>query len=75
MSPTAPSITSESAMSGQRECPSCASMVSDDEERCLICGYEFPTIARGRNWRGWVAIVLLLIFVYPLIRFIINLLR
>jgi hypothetical protein len=48
-------------------------MVPDDEERCFICGYEFPTISRGRNWRAWVAIGLLIIFLYPLIRFIIGL--
>lgn len=60
-------------MAGKRECPSCASMVPDDEERCFICGYEFPTISRGRNWRAWVALVLLILFLYPLIRFLIRL--
>lgn len=60
-------------MSNTRECPSCASMVPDDEERCTICGYEFSSIARGRNWRGWVAVALLVVFLYPLIRFLIGL--
>lgn len=60
-------------MTGKRECPSCASMVPDDDESCIICGYEFSTISRGRNWRAWVAIGLLAVFLYPLIRFIISL--
>ena len=48
-------------------------MVPDDEEHCFICGYEFPTISRGRNWRAWVAVILLILFLYPLIRFLLSL--
>jgi hypothetical protein len=50
-------------------------MVSDDETRCIICGYEFPERPSQRNWRTWVAIGLLIVFLYPLLRFILRLVR
>lgn len=62
-------------MPDTRECPSCASMVPDDANRCFICGYEFSEDRPRRNWRAWVAVGLLIVFLYPLVRFLIQLLK
>ena len=56
-----------------RECPSCASEVPSGEDICPICNYEFAGSATRRNWRAWVAVVLLIIFLYPLVRLIMRL--
>ena len=42
---------------GTRECPGCAVEVAANENRCPICGYEFP--GRGPLHRNLVWIVLL----------------
>jgi hypothetical protein len=49
---------------GTRECPSCATDVPANNNRCPICGYEFlqPTTAR-RNLKLWGALVMLALFV------------
>jgi len=47
---------------GGRECPSCATEVSANHNRCPICGYEFPVMPRARKATVWlVAFVLLVI--------------
>lgn len=35
---------------GMRECPSCATPVEANQNRCPICGYDFPQ--RSRASRG-----------------------
>ncbi|MBI5868411.1 MAG: zinc ribbon domain-containing protein [candidate division Zixibacteria bacterium] len=62
-------------MSAKRECPSCASEIPADMDRCFICGYEFAGKAGRRNWRLWVALLLLLIFLLPFIRMLVRALR
>lgn len=48
-----------------KECPGCAVAVEEHLERCPICGYEFPVAGRRRKWA---AIVLLIVFSYPLLQ-------
>ncbi len=53
---------------GTRECPGCAVEVPANENRCPICGYEFP--ARGRMHRHlwWLALLALALLLLPLLR-------
>lgn len=48
---------------GLRECPSCATEVAANHNRCPICGYEFPNASpaqrRMRLWGGWLMLVIL----------------
>lgn len=47
---------------GLRECPSCATEVPANHNRCPICGYEFPVMPAARRTTVWlVALVLLVI--------------
>ena len=48
---------------GTRECPSCATEVPANNNRCPICGYVFlqPTPTQ-RNLRLWGAILMLALF-------------
>ncbi|NLB65880.1 MAG: DUF2116 family Zn-ribbon domain-containing protein [Lentisphaerae bacterium] len=50
-----------------RECPSCGLDVPSNENRCPICGYEFPT--RGAMHRNlwWIALIILLVLLLPLL--------
>jgi RNA polymerase subunit RPABC4/transcription elongation factor Spt4 len=59
--------------SGKRECPNCAVEVPKHGERCPICGYEFPQSKSG--FPKWVAIILILLFLIPLIHFLIHLFK
>jgi len=62
-------------MAGKRECPSCASEMPDRMDRCFICGYEFAGPAPRRSWRIWVALLFLIVFLFPFIRMLLNALR
>ncbi len=53
-----------------KECPSCAVEIDKSAKECPICGYEFP---KQRSIFKWVAIVLIVLFVYPLIRLLMSL--
>ncbi len=45
---------------GRRECPSCATEVAANENRCPICGYEFPNpTPLQRDLRLWGALLML----------------
>jgi hypothetical protein len=44
-------------------------------DRCFICGYEFAGKPSHRSWRLWVALLLLAVFLFPLIRLVLNALR
>lgn len=46
---------------GTRECPSCATQVAANHNRCPICGYEFPAHPAGRQTAVWVTALILLI--------------
>lgn len=47
---------------GSRECPSCATAVAANENRCPICGYEFPNAnPRQRGMKHWGALLMLLL--------------
>lgn len=50
-------------------------MVPDYSDQCFVCGYEFAGKPASRSWRAWVAIILLIIFLFPLIRILVNALR
>ena len=58
---------------GKRECPNCAVDVPRGSRRCPICGYEFPR-PKSRLFK-WIAIVLIILFLIPLVRMLIGLLK
>ena len=47
-----------------KECPSCAMEIDNRSKICPVCGYEF---AYSRSMAGWVAILLVTIFLTSLI--------
>lgn len=51
-----------------RECPGCGVDVPANENRCPICLYEFPV--RGTLHRNlwWIALVVILLLLMPLLR-------
>lgn len=51
---------------GVRECPGCATEVPANENRCPICGYEFP--GRGLLHRNliWIVLLMLALLLIPL---------
>ena len=57
----------------KRECPNCAMEVPKDSRHCPICSYEFPR-PKSRSFK-WIAIVLIILFLIPLIRLVIGLLK
>jgi hypothetical protein len=46
---------------GTRECPSCATEVEANHNRCPICGYEFPVQPPARKATVWLVALILLI--------------
>ena len=50
-----------------KECSSCAMEVDTAVETCPICGYEFP---QQKSSIKWIALAMLILFAYPLIRLI-----
>lgn len=45
---------------GTRECPSCASEIPANNNRCPICKYHFPVAnPRQRSMRFWGALIML----------------
>ncbi len=57
----------------KKECPNCAVDVPKDSSRCPICGYEFPQPKAGLF--KWIAIILIILFLIPLVRLLIHALR
>ncbi len=47
-----------------KECPSCAMEVAAKSKECPVCGYEFADFGWGYQW---VAILLILLFLFYLI--------
>lgn len=50
-------------------------MVPDDQDQCFICGYEFAGPPARRSWRAWLAVLLLIVFLIPLIRVLLSVIR
>jgi len=49
---------------GTRECPSCASQVPANTNRCPICKYHFPTATPVQHrFKVWGAVLMLVLFV------------
>jgi len=46
---------------GTRECPSCSTEVAKNNNRCPICGYEFPVDPPGKKATVWLVATVLLI--------------
>jgi len=59
--------------SKRKECPNCAVEVPKDSQRCPVCGYEFPQ-PKSRLFK-WVAIILIILFLIPLVHLLIRALR
>jgi len=49
---------------GHRECPSCATEVPANNNRCPICGYEFPVTPPHWKATVWVVAVILLVIIF-----------
>lgn len=59
----------------KRECPNCAVELPEGGEHCPICGYEFPQSGGKRKLITWVAIILIILFLIPLVSFLIHILK
>ena len=57
----------------RKECPSCGVEIEKDSTICPICGYEFPVKSKFQIKTA--AIILLILFLYPLIKLLINLIN
>lgn len=53
----------------RKECPSCAMEIDAKNQRCPICGYEFP---QQKTSIKWIAVLLIVLFTYPLIRLVLR---
>lgn len=58
---------------GKKECPNCAAQVPKDSKLCYVCGYEFPQ-GKGKAF-GLIAIILLILFLLPLVKFLVSLFK
>jgi len=54
----------------QKECPSCGIEIDKEHIVCPICQYEFP---RTKFNMKIIAVILIILFLYPLIRLFVNL--
>ncbi len=61
------------AIDGKKECPNCAVGIPKQNQRCPVCGYEFPRPKSGLF--KLVAIILIILFLIPLVHFLIRLLK
>jgi len=54
---------------GMRECPGCAMDVPENNNRCPICGYDFPNpTPRQKHMKLWGAIIMLALFIFVMLR-------
>ncbi len=58
-------IDSQTAF-GTRACPGCAVEVPANENRCPICGYEFPGRGPLQRQLIWIVVLLLGLLLIPL---------
>lgn len=56
-----------SASFGARECPSCATEVPANNNRCPICGYVFPRPTRTQNALKWAGALIMLAVIILLV--------
>ena len=52
-----------------KECPSCAMDVEETATQCTFCSYEF---AGQKSSLKWLALLMLVLFAYPLIQLFIR---
>lgn len=58
---------------GKKECPNCAAQVPEESKICYVCGYEFPQ-RKGKTF-PLIALILIILFLLPLIKFVISLFK
>jgi len=58
---------------GKKECPNCAMEVPKDSKVCHVCGYEFPE-GKGKTFT-LIVLILIILFMLPLIKFLISILK
>ncbi|NLG35138.1 MAG: zinc ribbon domain-containing protein [Lentisphaerae bacterium] len=51
----------------KRECPGCAVEVPANENRCPVCGYEFPVQRPLHRNLWWIALLVLALLLLPLL--------
>ncbi len=52
-----------------RECPGCAMEVPANNNRCPICGYDFPNPSpRQKHMKFWGAVIMLVLFIFVMLR-------
>lgn len=59
--------------SKKKECPNCAVDIPKNSRLCPICGYELPQPKSGLF--KWIAIILIILFLIPLVHLLIGALR
>lgn len=59
----------------KKECPNCAVEVDEGNEKCPICGYEFPQKMSHHRVFTWVAVILIVLFIIPLLIFVFRVFR
>jgi len=59
----------------KKECPNCAVEVEKENENCPICGYEFPQRTSHPKLFIWVAVILIVLFIIPLLIFVFRVFR
>lgn len=50
---------------GTRECPGCAVEVPANENRCPVCGYEFPVRSPLHRNLLWLVLLMLALLLIP----------
>jgi hypothetical protein len=58
---------------GKKECPNCAVQIPRGSKVCYVCGYEFPQ-GKGKTF-PLIALILIILFLLPLIKFLISLFK
>ncbi|MFH1334979.1 MAG: zinc ribbon domain-containing protein [Candidatus Zixiibacteriota bacterium] len=61
--------------SDRKECPNCAVEVEGGKENCPICGYEFSQVKSRHHLFTWVAVILIVLFIIPLLIFVFRVFR
>jgi len=55
-----------------KECPSCAVLIEKKATVCPVCGYEIP---QHKSRVKWVALLMIILFAWPIIQALLALLR
>ena len=62
-------------MAKKKECPNCATEISENSKVCYICGYEFPQKEGKTNFFWLIVIILLILFLFPIIKILLGLFK